>query len=184
MRLKRILLATDLSPASMAAEQLAAELAKRLHAGVSLLFCAAPLPATGLFAVTEIAAVLREQDEAARVALAGRARMLRKRGVPVREFLVTGEPAPTIVDEARKLRADVIVLGTHGRGGFSRWTIGSVAERVVRTAACPVLTVRASVGLRHPARRGGGRKRPRSTASRRARSEKRAQARGGSKAWS
>jgi nucleotide-binding universal stress UspA family protein len=52
-----------------------------------------------------------------------------------------GDPAATIVDQAVVLPADLIVMGTHGRGGFDRFVLGSVAEKVLRKAPCPVLTV-------------------------------------------
>ena len=55
---------------------------------------------------------------------------------------VTGTPAKTIVEYARSSGADLIVMGTHGRGGMAHLLLGSVAERVVRTALCPVLTIR------------------------------------------
>jgi nucleotide-binding universal stress UspA family protein len=51
-------------------------------------------------------------------------------------------PAEAIVEYAKAEAVDVIVIGTHGRSGFSRVLMGSVAERVVRLAPCPVLTVR------------------------------------------
>jgi nucleotide-binding universal stress UspA family protein len=57
---------------------------------------------------------------------------------------LTGSPAKRIVDRAKEDGADLIVMGTHGRGGLGHLLIGSVAERVVRTAACPVLTIRPS----------------------------------------
>jgi nucleotide-binding universal stress UspA family protein len=50
--------------------------------------------------------------------------------------------AEAIVEHARRTAADFIVMGTHGRTGVDRALMGSVAEHVVRTAACPVLTVR------------------------------------------
>lgn len=50
--------------------------------------------------------------------------------------------ARTILDEARSARVDLIVMGTHGRHGFKRFLLGSVAERVVRESCCPVLLVR------------------------------------------
>lgn len=52
-----------------------------------------------------------------------------------------GRPDAVIVAQAAALPADLLVLGTHGRGGFTRLMLGSVAEKVVRTAACPVLTI-------------------------------------------
>jgi nucleotide-binding universal stress UspA family protein len=55
---------------------------------------------------------------------------------------VIGTPAMSIVEYAEGHDIDLIVMGTHGRGGMSHLLMGSVAERVVRTAPCPVLTVR------------------------------------------
>jgi nucleotide-binding universal stress UspA family protein len=54
----------------------------------------------------------------------------------------TGDPLFEIVEHARTGHVDLIVMGTHGRTGVSHLFLGSVAERVVRTATCPVLTVR------------------------------------------
>jgi nucleotide-binding universal stress UspA family protein len=56
--------------------------------------------------------------------------------------VLIGPTARTIVESAQNVNADLIVMGTHGRGGLSHLLLGSVAERVVRTAECPVLTVR------------------------------------------
>jgi len=55
---------------------------------------------------------------------------------------IIGTPAGSIVEYAGAHDIDLIVMGTHGRGGMSHLLMGSVAERVVRTAPCPVLTVR------------------------------------------
>ena len=52
------------------------------------------------------------------------------------------QPSQAILDVARRVKADLIIVGTHGRGAIARLFLGSVAERVVRTAPCPVLTVR------------------------------------------
>ena len=62
--------------------------------------------------------------------------------VPVEQSVVDGSPAQRIVQEAEDAGCDVIVMGTHGRGGIDRLLLGSVAERVVRTSPVPVLTVR------------------------------------------
>ncbi len=56
-------------------------------------------------------------------------------------FDESGNPASHILECARSLQADLIVMGTHGRGGFERLMLGSVSEKVLRKAACPVLTV-------------------------------------------
>jgi universal stress protein A len=60
------------------------------------------------------------------------------------EVRVAPDPAEEIVDYAKEIHADVIVVGTHGRTGVSRLIMGSVAEHVVRTSPCPVLVVRPS----------------------------------------
>jgi nucleotide-binding universal stress UspA family protein len=60
--------------------------------------------------------------------------------------IVTGRPAKTIVEYATTLGADLIVMGTHGRGGMAHLLLGSVAERVVRLATAPVLTLRRAAG--------------------------------------
>lgn len=62
-------------------------------------------------------------------------------GVPLAAVVVEGGPARAIVESAATLSADLIVLGTHGRSGFERLVLGSVTERVLRHAPCPVLTV-------------------------------------------
>ena len=63
--------------------------------------------------------------------------------LPTRPVLITSPtPALAIVEYAGREHIDLIVTGTHGRGAVARWVMGSVAERVVRTAPCPVLTVR------------------------------------------
>lgn len=58
------------------------------------------------------------------------------------EVLSGAPPAQAIVEAARQHRCDLIVMGTHGRHGMAHLLLGSVAERVVRTAECPVLVVR------------------------------------------
>jgi nucleotide-binding universal stress UspA family protein len=66
----------------------------------------------------------------------------RKGGVTVIGHLRTADAARAIVQTAASTDADLVVVGTHDRKGVSRWVLGSVAERVMRDAACPVLVVR------------------------------------------
>ena len=63
-------------------------------------------------------------------------------GLRARWVVATGVPHEEIVAAAAKERADLIVLGTHGRGGLDRALLGSVADRVIRLAPCPVLSAR------------------------------------------
>ena len=67
---------------------------------------------------------------------------LRTTGVTVECHVREGYPATVIVDEADTLRCDLIVIGTHGHSGLKHLLLGSIAERVVQKAPCPVLTVK------------------------------------------
>lgn len=75
--------------------------------------------------------------------VAGMRRQLDEAGLPrdVVPIAREGTPSMTIIDEALTTKADVIVMGTHGRSGFKRLLLGSVTEKVLREAPCPVLTV-------------------------------------------
>src|SRR5207245_9738191 len=66
----------------------------------------------------------------------------KKAGVRVKGLLLEGVPHEQIARAARSKRADLIVIGTHGRTGLAKFFLGSVAGRVVSIAPCPVLTVR------------------------------------------
>jgi nucleotide-binding universal stress UspA family protein len=81
-------------------------------------------------------------EEEARRILRGVADAAVKIGVSVETRIVTGIPFEDIARVARELPADLIIMGTHGRTGMSHLLLGSVAERVLRRAPCPVLTVR------------------------------------------
>jgi universal stress protein A len=81
-------------------------------------------------------------DSEARETLEQWAAKARQRGLKARTVVKTGTPHQEIVDLATDERADLVVIGTHGRGGLNRALLGSVADRVVRLAPCPVLTVR------------------------------------------
>lgn len=64
------------------------------------------------------------------------------RGVSVDYLVAVGNPRVEIIRVAKEIKADLIVVGTHGRRGISQMIIGSVAEKVIRRATCPVLTVK------------------------------------------
>ncbi len=83
-----------------------------------------------------------EKAEAnARDYLAKVADSLRADGIAVDTAIVRGGPAEEILDYAKENKVDLIVMSTHGRSGVSRWVFGSVAERVLRHSATPVLIV-------------------------------------------
>ena len=85
--------------------------------------------------------MLRDEGEGALEAVRERAEAA---GVPVETAMLEGSPSREIVRYAEDHDCDLVVMGTHGRGGIDRLLLGSVAERVVRASEVPVLTVRVS----------------------------------------
>ena len=83
-----------------------------------------------------------ELDDRGKEAVERVAAMARAHDVDVVTAIEDGDPARHIVEYADEIDADLIVAGTHGRSGVERRLIGSVAERLVRRARCPVMTVR------------------------------------------
>jgi nucleotide-binding universal stress UspA family protein len=162
--MKRILVPTDFSSASLRALDRAIDLGRRLGAQLIVLHVVEPVyypMADIMYGVgPDLGNVYEEIERAARAQLARLATKLRARGVAVRTLLGSGTAYQVIVDSARKIKADLIVMSTHGRTGLSHVLIGSVADRVVRSAPCPVLTVRGAA--RSPRRRKpSARRRPR-----------------------
>ncbi len=102
----------------------------------------ATIPVDPLAAVT----LWQEIERSTRAWARGQVKRLvaraRKAGVGAEGLVRDGNPADVVVRTARTARADLIVIGTHGRTGLSRMFVGSVAARVVATASCPVVTVR------------------------------------------
>ena len=145
--LKTILVATDFSPASEAALTYGRELASNFGAQLIVTHVAGNVLTRQYAGGDGISFV----DPSLQQALeAGAHRQLealistedreqrRARGI----VLASNAPAQAIVEYAEETGVDLIVLGTHGRGAVAHLLMGSVAERVVRTAPCPVLTVR------------------------------------------
>jgi nucleotide-binding universal stress UspA family protein len=143
----RILVPTDFSEPADAALEYATTLAGRLGASLHLLHVFEdPYLTGGAFAAEMYAPVPADLREAllteAKDLLADRAKRLDAARFGVTADVFTGPTARAIADYARDNDIDLIVIGTHGRGGMAHLLLGSVAERVVRTAPCPVLTVR------------------------------------------
>jgi len=142
---RTILYPTDFSKASIPAFTTAMALAKSTRATLTILHVIVPIvplvPEQFLDTATwaRIDRKAREWGYARLGRLAARAR---RRGLRVTTFLYEGDPSRHIVATARGVRAGFVVMGTHGRRGISRFLMGSVAERVVALAPCPVVTVR------------------------------------------
>ena len=135
----RILHPTDFSECAEQAEAQATWLARSLGAELILLHVSAqaPLYAEGTMRMKEVRKVFDAERQWAEETLKGRADR-----AGARSKVTVGEPSGEIVRVAAEEGADLIVMGTHGRGGLPRLLLGSVADRVIRTAPCPVLTVR------------------------------------------
>ena len=148
-RIRRIMYASDFSAASRPALRKAIELARSARARLLIVHAVAPvvppLMGEGMYvAPATWNAMQRDARQAAQRQLARLIQDAKKAGVTAEGIVGDGLPADQIVRLARARRADMIVIGTHGRTGFSRLFLGSVAARVVATARCPVLTVRSS----------------------------------------
>jgi nucleotide-binding universal stress UspA family protein len=146
-RFTHILVPTDFNPASDAALEHAKELALKFDARLSLLHVVTDPRATGVWTPDVYVPASQEmRDRFLREAQRRLADILSpEEGA---RFSVTleariGAVAPAILDYAVDRNVDLIVMGTHGRTGLSHMLLGSVAERIIRTAPCPVLTAHA-----------------------------------------
>jgi nucleotide-binding universal stress UspA family protein len=146
---KNILVPTDLSEGAEEALDYACELAKTFGAKIHLLNVIG-IPALG---VPELGVALTSTviDSLIRDNQAALDRLAAAKSCEGQVLLRTGDARDVINQTAKELGCDLIVMGTHGRRGVSRALLGSVTETVVRTAPCPVLTVRAHTSV-HPGR--------------------------------
>jgi nucleotide-binding universal stress UspA family protein len=141
-----LLVATDFSEPSTAALKYGRALARTYNATLHVLHVVGTV-SSAVYGVDGYIASLpnlqKEIEDAARSQLDDLPLDNDERPLPTRRVLITSHaPAGAIVDYARAEQIDLIVTGTHGRGAVTHLLMGSVAERVVRTAPCPVLTVR------------------------------------------
>ncbi|MFB6111884.1 MAG: universal stress protein [Halobacteriaceae archaeon] len=140
---QHIMVATDGSPPAEAAVERAVELAAELGASLTAVSIVDTM-AYGLVDVRSGIAQEALRDEA-QDAVAAVETQAEAAGVPCDAGVIDGEPAEAIGTHAGEIDADLIVVGTHGRRGVSRFLLGSVAERVARSAPVSVLIVRQEV---------------------------------------
>jgi nucleotide-binding universal stress UspA family protein len=146
MQIRRILAPTDFSEPSKQAIAYAFELAQTFGATLILLHVIEELPPyIGFLPPEETPKALEELAGRARRDLAQVVPQAQDGQVEVTCQAVVGAPYPKIIEVAQEMNADMIVIATHGRTGFRHFVMGSVAEHVVRTAPCPVLTIRSTV---------------------------------------
>jgi nucleotide-binding universal stress UspA family protein len=143
--MRRILLASDFSRASRKAFATAVKMAKANRATLTIVHAFAPLmpvaPDQYVGPETWEQIDVRERRRV-RHQLAALVRKAKEAGVRAVGLTVDGNPAEQINRTARNKHADMLVIGTHGRTGLAKFFLGSIANRVVATAPCPVLTVR------------------------------------------
>ena len=147
MMIKNILCAVDRSPSSLQAFGYAIALARWQKARLSLLEVIEEAPPPGVTRAPKSDSVPNEtrttlERDLRRVLTARRAS-----DVKVEIFMRKGKVVQEILAQAKASRSDLLVIGSHGRGGVQRLVLGSVAEKVLRLATCPVLTVRSGVRL-------------------------------------
>jgi nucleotide-binding universal stress UspA family protein len=139
VKIQTILFPTDFSETSQHALDLAFALARDLKARLLVLHVATPPPFVtyGEFekAMQESSGYRRELEE--------QLRSCQKPDCNAEFHLKEGEPAAEILHFAQEAQCDMIAMGTHGRTGLGRLFMGSVAEKILREAPCPVLTIKA-----------------------------------------
>jgi nucleotide-binding universal stress UspA family protein len=145
---RRILAGTDFSEASTCALRHAVRWAERTGAELIVVHVQEFPPIAGdpYFGSYNIAQIMESTREAATKYLEEHVREIVPAGVPVKRELLAGSAASSIEEAAEAAAADLVVLGTHGRGGIPRWLLGSVAERALRMASRPTLVVRQMEG--------------------------------------
>ena len=139
----KILVPVDFSEPAQRALDEAVGLAKAFGAELHLLHCyPLQLSAIDPYGITPPASYERQLREAAEQRLSEWCEKSRAQNLIVEQHVTPRSPFTEISALAEKLRADLIVMGTRGLGGFKHVLLGSVAERTIRTAPCPVLTVK------------------------------------------
>jgi len=141
-KIKKILVPTDGSDCSLRAAQLAIYLAKMFESEIFVIYVIDTVILDEISRGGEKEAVEKELEEKGHRYLNYIVKQAEREGLKANSILVRGEPYDQIVRYARNLGVGLIVMGTYGRRGAERILIGSVAERVIEYAPCPVLVVR------------------------------------------
>ncbi len=138
---KHILCPVDFSDASAPAQQFAIGLARVQRGHLVALHVASPPFLSGDTPVLDVVETRDEDRRRLETELAALFKDATERGLTVDVLVRHGQPAREILTQAAAVPADVIVMGTHGASGFEHLVLGSVAEKVLRKATCPVITV-------------------------------------------
>ncbi len=150
MKIKRILVPTDFSRNSLNALRYAIDFARPSSAELLLVNVVEPIPHTRF--IPDVSELLESHRADAAKKLARLEKQTRQHYRKCRTEIHFGVPYEVIAGVAAKSQADMIIIATHGHTGLTRLLLGSVAERVVRLAECPVLTVPTEKAARGAAR--------------------------------
>ena len=144
MQIKTILFPTDFSNGARAAMDHAISLAKDYQAKLILLYVIQDISIAEWYIPSTISAgeLIEDMQKSAWQEMDKWIDEVSKQVKDVEKMVVRGVPFVEIIQTAKERNADLIVIGTHGRTGIDHMLFGSTAEKVVRKAACPVLTVR------------------------------------------
>ncbi len=144
MKIRKILAPIDFSDVSAEALAAATDLARQLGAKMVVLHAVEPVYFAGSMFGPEINVpqLVEEQRRAAESAIQDMVERLKKKQISAIGMVETGVPHDVVLRVAEAKKCDLIVVGTHGRSGVSHLLLGSVAEKLVRSAQCPVLTLR------------------------------------------
>lgn len=141
-QLKRILVPTDFSDCALKALQYAIPLAREHGAVITLLYVVEPLYVASEAAVVDTALLQADRRATGEKDISTLVMNQVEGKVPCDTLVRNGSPGVEIIETAKKISADLIVISTHGFTGLKHVFLGSVAEQVVRRAPCPVLVVR------------------------------------------
>lgn len=141
-RMKKILVPVDFSECSTKALQYAIPLAKEHGASLTLLYVVQPIYVAGEFVGVDTVQTEAALCENGAKQLAKLCQEIVGNAVPAETVVRLGSPVTEVLEAAKSLDIDVIVISTHGRTGLKHILLGSVAERIVQRAPCPVLVVR------------------------------------------
>ncbi len=142
MKIQKILVPMDFSAHSGKAVETAVEFAKAFSAELHLLHAySLPVGVVGPYDYQIPANVLGEMRDSAARRVDEEVKKLKDQGVDASGMITEGVPTQAIVDAAEQIGANLIVMGTRGLTGLKHVVLGSVAERTIRHAPCPVLTV-------------------------------------------
>ena len=143
VKIHRILFPTDFSPSAQQAQNYACDLAVKFSAELHVLHVVADqLPVTGFKGSWVLPDdIMPRLVREAELELTVRMEAALTGDLTVVRSVHVGKPVQTIIDYAKGHEIDVIVIGTHGHTGLSHLLLGSIAEKIVRLATCPVLTV-------------------------------------------